>query len=305
MSGDKNTHDALPRDLLLSAGDLTILVESQLRDMVKRPDSPTVPWHCSLSDHMPRTHHAGKIAVTTWNILNGKYLRYLKPRKSSKCMPEQDAGQRLGLYDFAKEELTGPRELLIVGEIVKMVNSGSVVCLQEVSKNVFALLSAMHYAFSCCNVSEDGSNRNMTLWSPSAYTQIRADSFFAPSCRTRTGRIGYVTLAELTTGETFNLINLHVPFGTNNEHAKLLLRMFGTGKNGMTFIAGDTNASSRRRHANASSDSIAESYADPRFRFSAAPPLYSHVNTFENTLDTRLMPDVFDHIILIGELAPK
>jgi Endonuclease/Exonuclease/phosphatase family len=310
---------------LMTARELMDFTEEKVKGIVTDKDIAHIPWGSNLSDHLMQSYFDGKdIRIATWNVLNPKYIRHLAPSEDPDA-PGVDMSQRLHNMPFASVGYAAHRLPLIAAIVVDMVAAGYIMCLQEVAPELVESIAAVVAARNVASPdakplvlsevktdeSTDHTNCNLTMWDTARYMQEAIHMFNAPKCGAKSGLVTAVTLKTTESRRSFDIINVHVAFGKNEEYARTLMNTYVNRPAPVTaFVAGDFNVSCRFAPlGNVNTDYIVTCYdLTEQFLFAVEneEPYFSHVNTYENTLDCRLQLDKFDHILAINiELLAK
>lgn len=245
----------------------------------------------ALSDHLPV--FAGQFA--TWNLLNPIWLQWQQK--------EDPNGQRLDKHWLAQNENQEKRLKLQYQFILSTMPD--FFCLQEVGVEFLKLLSddifgttGIKYVKTPTN--DRGDNFNLILYK-SKYTLLSSEIIKELDDKFQGSNIYYTFRGEYT----FNIMSVHLEFGTNQEFANIIKNM-----NEKIYIMGDFNASMRKPKVGPADNMIC--YSDHRFTFCVDELKFNHLNLYGNTIDDKVpgfkdgdahqMFDKFDHIMIFKPL---
>lgn len=279
--------------MLVKAKEFCEKVESELQKIKISNDSFIDLGDNALSDHLPLEYnHFGMFKVFTMNLLNPIYLKHLQ---------DEDIGsQRLNFTKLARNDFTEERTRLQKELIVEKLQEKFILCLQEVSIEMTKWITSLEdtYNFQTNINSDNGKNRNITLFSKKTNIKVKKSAYF-PTNNTAFVTSGYLDL-ELNS-VNFTVVNVHVPF-QQNKFFKEALNNIDPQKT--VVICGDLNISSRLPKIGLS-DHLLDYYNDECYNFpSPEKPFFTAINKFQNTIDENLqgscnrMYDFMDHIII-------
>lgn len=266
--------------------------------------SPNYQWPQNApSDHVLICGDFNGMLIVTYNLLNKKYLHHLQDSPSADRMH-----QRLQSHDMANpsfHETRIERHLMHLRELMRVA---AVICLQEVSLEMYASLIALFKASSTMLVScqKNGpENLNVTMYDARILELL--DASHPESTNGISQRLHF---RDKWHPCEFYLMNVHVSFGANPILRDQLLEFSAQCKLPVV-VAGDFNVSSYQPPAG-KSDNLVSVYGNSRFRFfchAYDDPPFSAVQRFENTIepnrkgsengDVKRMLDRLDHVMLL------
>jgi hypothetical protein len=253
----------------------------------------------TLSDHLPQ-YYVSKtgVKVVTWNILNQRWMHYILARDPADNRVESK-------YFSDDEDVVADRTVKIVHRIGELFLQGHIVCLQEVSDAVLALIRDMldkcrpAVTFNVHVSGEGTDNQTATVFDTSIYTMVTQRLLLPKSDRHE--EITYAVMQRMGADDVrFNLANVHVNWRTNTSLIEACKREFLQGSVFPTIVCGDFNTASRLP-PHGDGDRLEAYDALPGALF-AVPrmPGFSHANLLKNAGDLTRQLDLCDNFLILN-----
>jgi hypothetical protein len=289
--------------------------------MPEDKDNKEFPWNLThKSDHLPvsvniplslllsnkeEKENKGVIRVTTYNVLNKKYLKYLKEETDNRH-------QRLHTHPIAVDDKEHQiaRERSIIDNVIipcLLEENNTIVCLQEVSDTFLNYLLLKKPEETHLEITRKNSktevydNCNVVIYNIKKVNLLNKEDLIADdTC--------FYTFGVVDTSIIFNIASVHLSWSATKNYGKIFLENTKV-KSYPLIIAGDINKGVRYPISEDGAH-LTKEYLDERFIF----PLpvadeervikerpYSHVCHLRNVGgdDYRRMLDKFDHIFIM------
>lgn len=291
---------------LLSPTELATAFEAQMqRDWkgdVKQHWTPNLP-----SDHLPRVYQGQSgLKLVTWNILNFHWMNYLV----------EDEGRMESRFFSMDPKVNAERCAWIVEVIAQYVGWQFIVCLQEVSKDMLAMIrerlragAPVQPGFQEIFVSlEDERNCNITIFDTTMYKMTADHMLLCANPAIRRAQTNYMVMAERTRPGVevkFNLANVHVNWRDNADLIDACKRELVDGSSIASIVCGDFNMSCRMPpEGPADHITMYEKLPTALFAMPDAPS-FSHVNLRKNVTSEDRRLDLLDNILFLASGTPS